>query len=286
MKVLFLIFLSFINLYAVSDSYEFLYDNIYKNDNNETQKTLRDYVIKSTYNVSAHQANYFLPISYRFEDNYENKKEGVPEPLQTETEFQISLKYDVTSNIFGFNEIYTIAYTQKSYWQLYVESAYFRESNYNPELFVTLPVTKFDADYSIKAVRLGFAHMSNGQGGVDERSWNYFYSNLYFQLKYLFVDLKLWVNSGKSSDKYNPDLLDYLGHGHIKFIFPYKEHLLNAKFRYSVKGYGAAEVNYTYPAFGREDVFFYLKGFSGYGESLIDYDNKVQKLGIGLSISR
>ncbi len=285
MKLLFFILVSVANIVAqTSESYEALYDNIKSSEDNATEKTLAQYVQKSTFNVSAHKANYFLPISYRMEDNFENIKEGVPTPKQMETEFQISIKYDITSNLFGLNETYTVAYTQKSYWQLYVESAYFRESNYNPEFFITAPIHTGSSDYGLKAARIGFAHMSNGQGGDNERSWNYAYTNLYFKLKYIYMDLKLWASTDSSREKYNPDLLDYLGYGHLKFILPYKKHFAEATFRYASKGY-AVELDYSYPIFN-DDLFLYVKGFSGYGESLIDYDNKVNKLAIGFSISR
>ncbi len=279
MKSLILLIVTFAALFAESESTDVLYGNLEKVDT-ETQKTIQQY-LESAYNVSAHKANYFLPASYRMEDNFENPQADVPDPIQTEIEFQISLKYEFGSNFFGLNESYAVAYSQRSFWQFYVPSAYFRESNYNPEFFITTPIpTKV-----MKGVRVGFAHMSNGRGGENERSWNYFYSNLYFQYKYLFIDLKLWASTHASRAKYNDDLLDYLGYGHLKFTVPIKKHLIDTTFRYAKKGY-AAELNYTYPLTSAEDLYVYVKGFSGYGESLIDYNNKVNKIGIGFSISR
>ena len=158
-----------LTLIAASNVNDPLYENLDKNENSQTEQTIEQY-IKKQYNVSAHKANYFLPISYRFEDNYANDKYKDNPPSQMETEFQISIKYDMFTNLLGLDEVYTFAYSQKSFWQLYLESAYFRESNYNPEAFITAPV---DTAY-FKGVRIGFAHMSNGQGELTERSWNYF----------------------------------------------------------------------------------------------------------------
>jgi len=51
----------------------------------------------------------------------------------------------------------------------------------------------------------------------------------------------------------------------------------------------------SYPVPLSDNVFFYLQAFSGfdfhgnfggYGQSLIDYDQKVNQVGFGLSISR
>ncbi len=284
MKLPFLFLILISTTFANESIYYPLFENITKSEDNQTISTLQQYV-KSDYNVHAHEANYFLPLSYRINGTYAHDKPRLPSPIQYETEFQISLKYDVGSNLFGLNESYTVAYTQRSFWQLYVESAYFRESNYNPEVFVTVPVVT-GMKAGIKAVRIGFAHQSNGQGGDNERSWNYFYSDIYFQIKYIFIDLKLWYAPSAGLEKYNPDLLNYLGHGQIRFILPYKKHFFETSFRYASQGRGAAELNYSYPVYGRDDLFVYLKAFSGYGESLIDYDNKVNKVGLGFSISR
>ena len=287
-KVIFLVLTMMLSLSAI-ESREGLYNNIsLEDDNNVTKATIKQYV-NSSFNVSAHQANYFLPFSYRFQDNYidpENHHSDDPSK-QLETEFQVSIKFDLGSNIIGLNEIYTVAYTQKSFWQLYSDrSAYFRESNYNPEFFITFPLRVSESTSGIRGVRLGVAHQSNGLGLPYERSWNYFYTDLYIQMGFLFVDLKAWYAPPGSLEKYNPDLLDYLGHGHLRFVIPYEKHVLEATFMSAFNGHSSAEAHYSYPIFGRDDMFLYLKGFMGYGESLIEYDTKISKVGLGFSISR
>ena len=264
-----------------------LFKTIETSVDKETQSTIKQYV-ESLYNIKAHNANYFLPLSMRVDNgSYANTGTGLTahSAQQYETEFQVSIKYDIASNLFGLNEIYTAAYTQLSFWQLYADSAYFRETNYNPEAFVTFPVLMPEDLAFVKAIRVGFAHESNGRGGFEERSWNYFYATGYFQYGYLFGELKLW-SSWNSALKYNPDLLEYLGNGYIKFSLPYKKHIAQLKLQTAFNGHYLAELNYSYPMFGRDDLFLYVKGFSGYGESLIDYNNEVQKIGFGFSISR
>ena len=264
-----------------------LYETLENTKDTQTQATIKQHV-ESLYNIKAYRANYFLPLSTRV-DNQDYAQTGTGTsahtPLKSETEFQVSIKYDIISNLLGLNEVYTAAYTQHSYWQLYAKSAYFRETNYNPEFFLTIPLGSIEYIDFLKALRVGFAHQSNGRGGAEERSWNYFYATTYFQYKYLFTEIKLW-SSWSSALEYNPDLLDYLGSGHIKFTLPYEKHLMSLKFRTAFNGHSALELDYSYPLFGRNDLFFYFKGFSGYGESLIDYNNEVQKVGFGFSISR
>ena len=257
-----------------------IYETLNKSDNEITQATIKQYT-QSLYNIKAFKANYFLPISYRYGSEYTVDSGSKHQSNQAETEFQVSLRYDFASNIFGLDEIYTAAYTQVSFWQIYVNSAYFRESNYNPEFFVTIPVPSLPY---IKGVRLEFAHQSNGRGGKNERSWNYVSSEFYFQTGFFFTKLKLWKDV--LSLEYNEDLMDYMGYGEIKFIVPYKKHFFSVTGRNLVSEYRAITVNYSYPFFGSDDLFFYVKAFTGYGESLIDYNHEIHKIGMGFSISR
>lgn len=255
--------------------------------NSQTQATIQQHV-EALFNIKAYNENYFLPVSARV-DNGKYADTGTGEsahsPEQVETEFQVSIKYDIVSNLLGLHEIYTAAYTQHSFWQLYVSSAYFRESNYSPEFFVTIPLYELSTLKYLKAIRVGVAHQSNGRGGDEERSWNYFYASAYWQYKSLFTELKLW-SSWDAALEYNPNLLDYLGYGYIKFLVPYKKHLFSLQLQSAFNEHYSVEANYSYPLFGRDDLFVYVKGFSGYGESLIDYNNHVDKISFGISISR
>ncbi|EDZ63591.1 phospholipase A1 [Sulfurimonas gotlandica GD1] len=259
-----------------------LYNTINKSDNSETQDTIRQ-ITQSLYSLKAYKPNYFLPASYRHDGQYANTNGHKAEDI--ETEFQLSIKFDFAANLLGLNEIYSVAYTQIAFWQLYSKSAYFRETNYNPEFSIKIPTSELSDAKFIKAVKIALEHESNGRGGVDERSWNSISGSFYFQYKPIFSELKLWYRLPDNFD-YNPDLIDYMGHGHLRFILPYEKHLLELLFRHNFSDAGAIEANYSYPVFGREDLFLYMKAFSGYGESLIDYDNYINKVGIGFSISR
>jgi len=254
-----------------------LFQTIEKADD-ETAYTIKQYT-QSLYNFKAYNANYFLPLSYRYGGEYTPLDEH--DTKRAEIEFQFSLKYDFATNLFGLHEIYAFAYTQRSFWQAYGESAYFRESNYNPEFVTTFPL----GDKHFKAFRLSLAHQSNGRGGTQERSWNYVAGSLYLQTGYLFTELRVWKRLYDTID-YNPELIDYMGHGHIQFILPYKKHLLKVLVRNNFHGKGALEGSYSYPISDDNDLFFYLKTFNGYGESLIDFDNHIDKVGFGFSISR
>jgi phospholipase A1 len=260
---------------------EKLYKGINKSLDKETLNTIKQYV-ESMYSIKAHNANYFLPISYRGSGEYPTTNGHTAQTI--ETEFQFSVKYDFYANLFNLSEVYSFGYTQRSFWQLYEESAFFRETNYNPEVFITVPVGHMKHFDYFKALRLSFEHKSNGRGGEEERSWNYAVGTFYFQTWFFFTELQLWHNVGNL--KYNKDLMDYMGYGEIEFIVPYKKSLFKLMSRNSFSSKRATELSYSYPLSRSKDIFLYLKGFSGYGESLIDYNHKLNKIGIGFSISR
>jgi len=134
-------------------------------------------------------------------------------------------------------------------------------------------------------------------GVPQERAWNYATLYSYFQYKAVFVELALWARFSDNYD-YNPGLVDTMGNGHIKFLFPYKKHLLTTLFRNNFNDRAAADIRYSYPLFG-ESLFLYVKGFVGYGESMSSYagnpdyagqtsqeDDYVEKISIGFSLSR
>ena len=259
-----------------------LYKSISKGFDSETLKTIEQYS-QSIYSFKAYGTNYFIPVSYRVDGNRYANTYGHNAQV-VETEFQFSVCYDYCANILGLNEVYSLAYTQHSFWQLYETSAYFRETNYNPEAFVSIPVGYIRNFDFFKMIRLSFAHQSNGRGGAEERSWNYVEASLYFQFGPTFVNLKLWKNVGDL--KYNEDLMEYLGYGSLTLLVPYKKNLFKLTGRNPFNHKGSIEGSYTYPLTDENNLFFYLKAFHGFDESLISYDERVTKVGIGFSISR
>ncbi len=235
----------------------------------------------------------------------------------TEVEFQFSLKKNLTYNLFGFGEIVTAAYTQHSFWQLYTASSPFRETNYMPEIFVGIPTPPSIGEaIGLKATRWGFLHQSNGQEGYRSRSWNRLYVQGLFQWENLFLAARAWyrIPEADKSDAYyrgyildesgrpllypdpnesgddNPDIVDYMGYGDLSFNYLQGRHQFGGTFRYNFnkggESRGAVELSWSYPFFGSPATFWYAKIFTGYGESLIDYDRHVTKLSFGFSFSR
>ena len=268
--------------------------NVEKLKDEKAKKSLNDWVDEK-FGLTPYRPNYLLPFGYTTHDY----KEWTPTDgtyKNYEAELQVSLKLAFKKNLLGYGETWYGAYTQRSFWQLYIKSAPFRESNYNPELFVTFPIGSREY-YGLKSVTLGYAHVSNGQGNIDKTdnaSW-YPYTNRSRSLNTLFAkatlqqgaflfDLKLWVPISSLDD--NPDILDYYGYGSLKALYFYKKNLFTLMWRLNpLKQKGALEFTYSYPGY-LDGVYLYAKVFSGYGESLIDYNERLTKVSIGFAFSR
>lgn len=264
--------------------------------------------VRGLFGLKPYRENYLLPFAYR-EGDYASY---TPSDKYTniEAELQISLQYDAYTNLFGLDETYTLAYTQKSMWQIYADSAPFRETNYNPEFFVSFPIYHSSDTLSMKMLRISLSHQSNGQGDITKlernstplsiegyedtwlqsrsRSWNYASAMLVMQHKSLFLMLKGWYRFKETPENDdNPDLIDYLGHGEMMIYYLYRKSLIKAKWRQNFQtGYGAIEASLSYPFANQENVYWYAKIFSGYGETLIDYNNYITKFALGFSFSR
>jgi phospholipase A1 len=123
---------------------------------------------------------------------------------------------------------------------------------------------------------------------VYERSWNRVSVFAFLFYKNLITEFETWYRFNDKTD-YNPDLSDYLGYAKVKFTLPYEAHLFKLTLRSNfIHKKGAVEFSYSYPLPLRDenDLFLYIKTFNGYGESLIDYNHNVNKISIGLCISR
>jgi len=287
----FLIFICFgIALYA-NNVETFTTDDIKNKDEKNSMQSWLD----SDFGLKPYKVNYILPYAARAGD-YKSYV-LTDEYKSVEAELQVSLKLSVGSDLFGLGEVYYLSYTHQAFWQLYAESAPFRETTYNPELFVVFPIYD-DSKFGMRSLKIAFAHRSNGQGSSEDvdfpdgcynpgnrsRSVNYFYSTLRLQHKTLITDLTAWVPIFSSMDD-NPDLMDYTGYTSLKFSYFYNKSLITLMGRANItNGRGAVEATYSYPLV--KNVYLYTKLFSGYTESLIDYDNYITKFSIGFSFSR
>lgn len=273
-------------LSETADSYTPL-SLMYDLDKNDTRGLL---------SVREHNPMYLMPVWYNSSPNYypESPSRGVTtqekfsEQKRLETKMQVSFKSKIAEDLFKTRADVWFGYTQKSDWQIFNQgrkSAPFRNTDYEPEIFITQPV-KADLPFGgkLRMVGAGFVHQSNGQSRPESRSWNRVYAMAGMEWGKLTVIPRVWMRAfdQKGDDDDNPDINKYMGYGNLKV-----QYRLNDKqnvysvLRYNPKsGRGAVEATYTFPLKGK--LKGVVRGFHGYGESLIDYNHKQNGIGFGL----
>lgn len=255
--------------------------------------------------ITPHKPNYLLPISYsRNVVDYTQYAPGgnpsqVLDPQHYEVKFQISFKTPIWDQILDSPFSLYFAYSQVSFWQAY-NSAYsspFRETNYEPELFLSwrsdIPIGD---EWRIKLIDLSLVHQSNGRGGAISRSWNRLQSRIVFADKQYAISLRPWYRFPEENQDpnkpidpsldNNPDITDYLGHGEIMFAYSNNQHTFSLKSRNNLEsGFskGALEATWSFPLHIK--MKGYIQAFSGYGQNLIEYDMYNTSIGIGFAMT-
>ncbi|WP_107993740.1 phospholipase A [Neisseria elongata] len=246
--------------------------------------------------VREHNPMYLMPVWYNSSPNYAPSsptrgaasQERFSDQKRIETKMQVSFKSKIAEDLFKSRADLWFGYTQKSDWQIYNQgrrSAPFRNTDYEPEIFITQPVkAQLPWGGRLRMLGVGFAHQSNGQSRPESRSWNKVYAMAGMEWGKLTVIPRVWMSLFDSSgeDNDNPDLTKYLGYGDVKLQYRLNDkHNFSTTLRYNPKsGYGAAEAAYTFPIKGKLQGV--VRGFHGYGESLIDYNHKQSGIGFGL----
>jgi len=309
-----------LSLFATDNSS--LFDDISSAlDTNVTDKlkleTIKEYVdgikfdddynkSKSSFTLMSHYENYMLLGSYSpttlYEKAYGDDKQRDPsrdyERDSNEAQYQLSIKVPLYRNFLNTGAELFTAYTQNSYWQVYdtAHSSPFRETNYMPELFMEWTPDKKIGSSTLQKIRLAIIHQSNGQDLGKSRSWNRTEMMFLFKkdnLYYGFNAWNRWDEEAKSSRVQiegddNVNLQEYIGKQ--KYFIKYKSDIgnillshQNRIFAYNINK-GNTKIDLTFPS-PNKNVDFFIRGFHGYGESLIDYDVKLSRVSFGIMIA-
>lgn len=249
----------------------------------EEQLKARDLVNQLAFAVSLDQPNYILPYYYTASPDqavYEGDTPDGERINQNEFKFQFSINvpiwHEIGNSPFDFNFLYT----QMSYWQVYVPSAWFRETDYQPALNLNYNYSPT----SLYGVEIN--HQSNGRGGSEERSWNRFIMEYTYSRANWMLQVQGWVLifKGESSDLHNPDITDYMGHGRITASYMWEKLVISLYGQnFEVPKRSQFQGSISYPVSSKLRI--YLQGFSGYGQSLIEYNHRTNAAGIGIALN-
>lgn len=215
--------------------------------------------------------------------------------------FQLSLRFRLfdgrgrlASRLPWIDDLY-LSFSQTSLWDLSELSKPFRDSSYRPRLFFLDPaLTSFLDGRLHVGVEGGVGHESNGKEGTESRSFNMLYLRPVLSVgepegfrMYAAPLIHNYIADGE-----NTDLKDY--RGYVDWLFG-----IGSKGGLDVwttlrKGrrsdFGSVELSVSYPlsklSGGDLTGWLMLQYFGGYGESLLDYDRKLDsQLRLGIAIA-
>jgi phospholipase A1/A2 len=246
--------------------------------------------------LTAHKQNYILPFTYMAHPNqapYEGLGAGLPE--NSEVKMQISFKVPLTEHdlLVPGDSLY-FGFTLQAYWQLYNRdiSSPFRETDYEPEVFYTLPLFIHERKEGA-ALRFGLDHQSNGGGVAVSRSWNRIYAQWFYARDNYLISVRPWYripeaqksSPDQASGDDNPDIEYYMGYFDLQGVWDFNHYEASVLIRNNLRSdnKGAVELGLSFPLWGR--LRGYAQYFNGYGESLIDYNYRMERIGLGVLLT-
>ena len=238
--------------------------------------------------ITAHQPNYILasmmdsPNQAPFRDIT-----GVPNPVENnEMVFQVSIKAPLWRNVFGSNIDAYFAYTVRSWWQLFNDdlSAPFRETNYQPEFFLRSFTSHELLGMKVLGWDLGLNHESNGRADPLSRSWNRIIAKVGLQVTDdLNIVARAWYRLPEDeADDDNPREYRSYGYGDVRAVWTPNRNTFTALLRPGTEK-TSYELTWSYPI---SSVFrIYAQYYNGLGDSLLDYDFDIERIGIGIAMN-
>jgi phospholipase A1 len=249
-----------------------------------------------TFNIRGFGPVYVMPVFATSDRNTlphsPNPNNSATAPLDldpVEAKFQLSLKMKLWQGVFGEHGDLWLGYTQSSRWQVYNEdqSRPFRETDYEPELMLVFGTQYRVAGWDGRLLGIGIDHQSNGQGDPLSRSWNRIVAQVGFERDGWTVMLRPWWRISEASRiDNNADIEDYIGRGELQLLHVSGAQEFGLALRHSLRSgddsHGSARFSWSFPMAGH--LRGYLEAFTGYGESLIDYNHRATYLGFGVSL--
>ena len=244
--------------------------------------------VKVKYNADSVRAELDkMPYFTLFRDNYFSG--GIPlgtKPTghNSDVKFQLSISQRLTKSKLPFDSYVFIQYTQKAFWDVFRESLPMRDLNFNPGIGLGHLIIRHNK-YIGKAY-LMLEHESNGKDSIDSRSWN----KITFSWALVLNDnwetqFKTWIPIIDGEN--NKDILKY--NGIFQFAVNYrtcnKRLQIGALITQRKAWFGFnTQLELSYKFNKRENQFFFIQYYNGYGENLLEYNQYKNMLRVGFVI--
>jgi phospholipase A1 len=254
---------------------------------------------RGTFIVRTYQPNFVLPAHYSSSINRtpSSPTHGTAERANyrpIEAKLQLSLRAKVAEGLLLPDADLWFAFTQRSLWQVWnrQESSPFRNTDYQPEAIYVMPVPPrlgtLPGGWTWRMAQFGLAHQSNGQTGALSRSWNRVYAAAAFDHGEFGLTVRAHKRLRESGNDDNPDLVRYIGNGEIVASWLPGLSTASMTLRTDLRSgrRGSVQFDWTYPVQRSQPagLRWYAQLFSGYGETLLDYNHRQTSLGIGLTL--
>lgn len=228
------------------------------------------------------------PYFTLYKDNYFTAGTTVgsrPTRANSDVKFQISIAQRLTKSTLPFNSHLFLFYNQKVFWNVLENSMPVHDLNFNPGIGISkLLIAK---DRIIGRASVLIEHESNGRDSTYSRSWNKisFCGSIYISPQFM-IHAKYWIPI--IDGQHNKDILRYNG------IFQNGIQVMSRDKRYGfavtlIKRQGwnlnfNTIVEFNYRLFKRDNQYFFIQYYNGYGENLIDYNKYHTRLRAGIVI--
>ena len=220
----------------------------------------------------------------------------------TENRIQLSVRTKVAQGLLTqghptLKDSVWFGYSQQSYWQLFTPqiSRPFRATDHEPEVMYVYPTTaELPFGWKWRYSGIGLVHQSNGQSKPLSRSWNRMYLMTGMELgNRVSVNARIWKRIPESSGSDdNPGISDYVGRGELSAFWNYdKDNTFGATLRHSLASSDRGSLRLEWLQTlgtglfgGKSNLRLHTALFSGYGDSMIDYNRKRTVFSVGLSL--
>jgi phospholipase A1 len=120
-----------------------------------------------------------------------------------------------------------------------------------------------------------------------ERSWNRVYVEAIASNHNLMLSVKPWyVFHDSTYNKFNPNMSSYLGYGEIALAYKFASQVFSLQ-THSLFEQGGRRATgiatYSFPL--TRYLNGYIQAFSGYGQSLIEYNHRTNSVGVGIALN-
>ncbi len=217
---------------------------------------------------------------------------------RTEMRLALSVRTKIAKNLLttydtpGRDSLW-FGYSQESSWQLFngAISRPFRTTDHQPELTYIYPAdAELPGGWRLRYAGLSAVHHSNGQSLPLSRSWNRVVAMAGIEKGNDFsVVARAWTRvSEKSATDDNPDIADYYGRAEVSGYWNVnQDNTLGLTLRHNLRktSGGSARLEWLY-ALGDKpsSLRLHTQLFTGYGDTLVDYNRKRTVVSIGLSL--